>query len=520
MSSVPEAGTQSNQSIQRDSIFRQARSALDNFYVRVFRKEDQDRVTQIYKRGMISYATSGAVPQHSSVEGSYDHMRAYYADAFKEYTKESAEGPDVNDIANYWLNDQDDTSDMNEENSQIQATNHEVDNTAHDQGTENEEGEADSNGITYKRRTHTGTGRIETWALGDVTRTNATENSEGSLDKTKTSAREAEWLTNGRVKRKARSYSRSTFLVAVRRRDEEVVGCVALEPSRKYGDWYSWVLQRHKSRVLMMKQLTQDERQQEQRGGRSGRGNNNENSFSGSDSNLQGRGQGSKREDAIRERERVVKMLLLQGLLQRKDEEGGNNQSAIHGGEDQRDEIVLNEKINNDEDEIQSYDDCELRRLSVCETCRGTGVGQLILATALAWAEDRGYHAVHWTTSETMPAAMKFYRKLNFSQDISVRAFAKVTGVLTFNPQMMRSNINDNTININNLLGMDSMDNAMLTTDELDRQKRSNLSFSECYTGSSVETGIYWPITHFRVSFDPFGDQLNPFAMTPTASYM
>ncbi len=65
---------------------------------------------------------------------------------------------------------------------------------------------------------------------------------------------------------------------------------------------------------------------------------------------------------------------------------------------------------------LVDYEDCELRRLSVCDSARGTGVAQLLVVASLQWAQAQGFHALHLSTSETMPLAMKFYRKSGFAE--------------------------------------------------------------------------------------------------------
>eukprot|EP00388_Colpodella_angusta_P023077 GDKJ01058979.1.p1 GENE.GDKJ01058979.1~~GDKJ01058979.1.p1 ORF type:complete len:299 (-),score=29.26 GDKJ01058979.1:164-1060(-) len=62
------------------------------------------------------------------------------------------------------------------------------------------------------------------------------------------------------------------------------------------------------------------------------------------------------------------------------------------------------------------YKECELRRMSVKDSCQGTGVAQLLLNHALKRAhKECGYNALHLTTSCTMRQAVRFYKKCGFN---------------------------------------------------------------------------------------------------------
>ncbi len=62
------------------------------------------------------------------------------------------------------------------------------------------------------------------------------------------------------------------------------------------------------------------------------------------------------------------------------------------------------------------YDEAELRRVSVAREHRGTGAAQLLIFTALEAAKHVfGYHAVHLSTAETMPSAVRIYEKCRFN---------------------------------------------------------------------------------------------------------
>lgn len=96
----------------------------------------------------------------------------------------------------------------------------------------------------------------------------------------------------------------------------------------------------------------------------------------------------------------------------------------------------------------KQYRECEYRRVCVSDSCRGTGLAQLLITASLELsARVFGYQASHLTTSNVMLAAMYFYRKC---------------------------------------------------------------AFREVYFSYVFDSGMYWPETHFRWCFTPLGAVANP----------
>jgi putative acetyltransferase len=59
--------------------------------------------------------------------------------------------------------------------------------------------------------------------------------------------------------------------------------------------------------------------------------------------------------------------------------------------------------------------ECEMKRLYVRPSCRGTGTGRELVEAAVAWARGRGYRAMKLDTIPgKMDAAIRLYRSFGF----------------------------------------------------------------------------------------------------------
>ena len=68
---------------------------------------------------------------------------------------------------------------------------------------------------------------------------------------------------------------------------------------------------------------------------------------------------------------------------------------------------------------VRPLDDeaCEMKRLYLRPSSRGTGTGRELVETAVAWARRRGYHVMKLdTVPGKMDAAIRLYRSLGFME--------------------------------------------------------------------------------------------------------
>nr|WP_286339460.1 GNAT family N-acetyltransferase [Ferrimonas sp. YFM] len=59
---------------------------------------------------------------------------------------------------------------------------------------------------------------------------------------------------------------------------------------------------------------------------------------------------------------------------------------------------------------------CELQKMYLSPQCRGKGIGQALLDTALSYAEGQGYHHCYLETFEPMVQARKLYESKGFER--------------------------------------------------------------------------------------------------------
>ena len=68
-----------------------------------------------------------------------------------------------------------------------------------------------------------------------------------------------------------------------------------------------------------------------------------------------------------------------------------------------------------------------LKELYVAETCRGKGVGALLMDALRLTAAEHGCSRVEWTTDDNNPSAMGFYEALGFAPKLS-KIFYRLEG--------------------------------------------------------------------------------------------
>jgi len=87
-------------------------------------------------------------------------------------------------------------------------------------------------------------------------------------------------------------------------------------------------------------------------------------------------------------------------------------------------------------------DRCELKRLYVRSTCRGTGLGRRLVEVALARAVDAGYRHVCLDTLPSMTGAIALYRSMGFTQ-IEAYNDNPVAGTLFLERALTRGDTSD-----------------------------------------------------------------------------